>query len=607
MSAIQPMDVATPHSAMPVPVSSGSGAAEAGHPFAEVMRSAVSPAQMTQTAQKSSNPSNPSASSRQQFSHSATSAGSQPKRADVSASNSFTPDASSKASMPAEGLEEETVESSVSMLPSADPNGVAASPVNGQVQSPILVAAAGDRSNGMVLQQGRTTAAPTATSASDTGRKQASTARKANSSENTSGSSAIVTVTTTVRASVSAIAPNLPNLNLSTALTKGSTAAIESPRRIDARAPDKNSSSSASSATTLGAAPHIPQADGATAMAGMLQHAPSISTDAVAASHNPIPLRGTQAIEGGSATPSNSDATSTGESKGDGEASRPALVGDGISSQARTYGSANVAGDASSTSSVSASGPGNSVSTGNDAVGTSGNGSATSIHVNDSSKRSDFTAAMPTPTAASKDLPDSHVNPLDSSVKLQSGASVYSAGGHAASTGNFFASTTPSTTASATTADAFTALDSAATGERGVLLHAAPHQVAVGVSDPSLGWVEVRAERVSGQIAAALTPSSAASHAALTSVLPTMATYLQEHQAGVQQVHVESLLSGGQAGTGSHGQASPQSQARTAPDNTTPANAATSSWNAIPVASATVASGQRSSFINEGHHFSIRA
>ena len=437
MSAIQPMDVATPHSAMPVPVSSGSGAAEAGHPFAEVMRSAVSPAQMTQTAQKSSNPSNPSASSRQQFSHSATSAGSQPKRADVSASNSFTPDASSKASMPAEGLEEETVESSVSMLPSADPNGVAASPVNGQVQSPILVAAAGDRSNGMVLQQGRTTAAPTATSASDTGRKQASTARKANSSENTSGSSAIVTVTTTVRASVSAIAPNLPNLNLSTALTKGSTAAIESPRRIDARAPDKNSSSSASSATTLGAAPHIPQADGATAMAGMLQHAPSISTDAVAASHNPIPLRGTQAIEGGSATPSNSDATSTGESKGDGEASRPALVGDGISSQARTYGSANVAGDASSTSSVSASGPGNSVSTGNDAVGTSGNGSATSIHVNDSSKRSDFTAAMPTPTAASKDLPDSHVNPLDSSVKLQSGASVYSAGGHAAATGNF--------------------------------------------------------------------------------------------------------------------------------------------------------------------------
>ena len=81
-----------------------------------------------------------------------------------------------------------------------------------------------------------------------------------------------------------------------------------------------------------------------------------------------------------------------------------------------------------------------------------------------------------------------------------------------------------------------------------MLLHAAPHQVAVGVTDPSLGWVEVRAERVSGQIAAALTTGSAASHAALTSVLPTMATYLQEHHAGVHQVHVESSLAGDRRG-----------------------------------------------------------
>ena len=42
MSAIQPMDVATPHSALQVPVSTASSDAESGHPFAEVMRSAVS-------------------------------------------------------------------------------------------------------------------------------------------------------------------------------------------------------------------------------------------------------------------------------------------------------------------------------------------------------------------------------------------------------------------------------------------------------------------------------------------------------------------------------------------------------------------------------------
>jgi flagellar hook-length control protein FliK len=150
------------------------------------------------------------------------------------------------------------------------------------------------------------------------------------------------------------------------------------------------------------------------------------------------------------------------------------------------------------------------------------------------------------------------------------------------------------------------ALDSAASGERGVLLHAAPHQVAVGVSDPSLGWVEVRAERVSGQIAAALTTSSPASHAALISVLPSMATYLQEHQAGVHQVHVETSLAGGQTGTGSNGQASSQNQARTAADNLTAANTASNSWNAAPVRSAAVAIGQRNNYLHEGH-FSIRA
>jgi hypothetical protein len=162
-------------------------------------------------------------------------------------------------------------------------------------------------------------------------------------------------------------------------------------------------------------------------------------------------------------------------------------------------------------------------------------------------------------------------------------------------------------TARPTTADAFAALDSAAAGERGVLLHAAPHQVTVGISDPSLGWVEVRAERVSGQIAAALTTNSSASHAALTSVLPTMATYLQDHHAGVQQVHVGTSLSGGQAGTGSQGQSTSQGDSRTGADNRTVAESASGTWNAPPVGRGAIPMSQRTNLFNEGHHFSIRA
>jgi flagellar hook-length control protein FliK len=205
-----------------------------------------------------------------------------------------------------------------------------------------------------------------------------------------------------------------------------------------------------------------------------------------------------------------------------------------------------------------------------------------------------------------KDLPGPHTNLANSGLGLHDGTGLVSAAGHSGTSGSFTLSAAGSTAARATTSDAFTALDSAAAGERGVLLHAAPHQVAVGVSDPSLGWVEVRAERVSGQITAALSTNSAASHAALISVLPTMATYLQEHQAGVHQVHVETSLAGGQAGAGSQGQASSQNQARTAPDNLTVANAATNSWNAGPVGSATVTAAQRNNFLHEGH-FSIRA
>jgi flagellar hook-length control protein FliK len=246
------------------------------------------------------------------------------------------------------------------------------------------------------------------------------------------------------------------------------------------------------------------------------------------------------------------------------------------------------------------------VSDGNDAVKVGGDQTSTSIHGSDGSKSSSFTATIPTIATDAKDLLAQHANVANSGLGLNDSTGIVSAAGHPGVSGSFTASAAGSTSARATTSDAFTALDSAAAADRGVLLHAAPHQVAVGVSDPSLGWVEVRAERVSGQIAAALTTSSAASHAALTSVLPTMATYLQEHQAGVHQVHVETSLAGRQAGTGSQGQASSQNQAGTAPENLLAENAVTNSWNAGPVGSAAVTAARRNNFLHEGH-FSIRA
>jgi len=139
-----------------------------------------------------------------------------------------------------------------------------------------------------------------------------------------------------------------------------------------------------------------------------------------------------------------------------------------------------------------------------------------------------------------------------------------------------------------------------------VLLHAAPHQIAVGITDPSLGWVEVRAERIAGQIAATLSTNSTASHAALTSVLPTMATYLQDHHTGVQQVHVETGLGGGQQGAGSQGQPFSQNDAPGSTDNASIVNPAVNGWAVAPLGGGLVPT-QGTGSIMEGHHFSIRA
>ena len=100
----------------------------------------------------------------------------------------------------------------------------------------------------------------------------------------------------------------------------------------------------------------------------------------------------------------------------------------------------------------------------------------------------------------------------------------------------------PAMTPSAT----FAAMDRADANPGAVLLHASPNQMAVGISDPGLGWIEVRAERVAGQITAALTANSTASHAELTAALPAMSSYLNDHRQVVHHIQIETGLASGQ-------------------------------------------------------------
>lgn len=164
---------------------------------------------------------------------------------------------------------------------------------------------------------------------------------------------------------------------------------------------------------------------------------------------------------------------------------------------------------------------------------------------------------------------------------------------------------------SLTSSTLFAAMDRADTGANRVLLHAAPNQVAVGVSDPGLGWIEVRAERVAGQVTAALTANSTTSHAELNSVLPAMSSYLHDQRQAVQQIHVETGFAGQNpsgAQTGSGGQQHPGSRTPERLDGLTGIGAgerlasASGSQRGRPV----VETNPRRSTA-EGHQFSVRA
>lgn len=239
----------------------------------------------------------------------------------------------------------------------------------------------------------------------------------------------------------------------------------------------------------------------------------------------------------------------------------------------------NAVGNGSSSIAGSASGASTSPANNGNAASGSSPSSTTAANLDPAVLRTGNSSptAVSSP-AAGQNVSGAHAPPLPpveaSNASLASAASAVHGGpnfislpGTAGSGGTSGLAHAPSVSNRIATPDAFTALDSSGSAEHGVLLHAAPHQVAVGVVDPSLGWVEVRAERIAGQVTAALTADSAASHAALTSAMPSMATYLQDHHTGVQHIQVETGLAGGQAGTGSQGHASSQGDAPNAGSN----------------------------------------
>lgn len=612
MSAIQPMDVATPNRAMQVSASTGSGPSEPGRPFAEAMRSAVSPAQTRQTA---SNPSSASASSRVHSNQSTISSRTRSNRAEEPVLTSSSEGPNGNPSTRTANYDGQNADqfSDTSSSP-AVPAGDGTSPVEGQVPSPIRTDEVAGTSSGMTQRGALLSTTQSGSSPATTGRKQTQSAKESNGTSGASASSAIATSTSILASYVPIILTNTPGAKLSGAEPARSSGATDTTRGLQpiGSHTKPNDSPVSTAATASGLPTGTPQEN----TAGIVPNEVGISSRGITSAQILAQAHRAQTNDAGSDASSNSagaaNATATSATNQNGGSSRdaggtqPAGVADGSSAHALINGSANSAADANPSPTVGASATGNPSAAGNDGPAViGGDGTSTSIHPSDGLRSSSFTAPIPSPAAKESGGP--HENAADPGLGLHDSSSVFSAVSHSGAGGNFSPSNTGLTAARATTSDAFTALDSAGAGERGVLLHAAPHQVAVGVSDPSLGWVEVRAERISGQITAALSTNSSASHAALTSVLPTMATYLQDHQAGVQQLHVETSLAGGQPGAGSQGQSPSQSDARTSPDNLAMPNSGNNSWNPAPVGRGPILASQASNLINEGHHFSIRA
>jgi len=109
-------------------------------------------------------------------------------------------------------------------------------------------------------------------------------------------------------------------------------------------------------------------------------------------------------------------------------------------------------------------------------------------------------------------------------------------------------------------ANAFQRLDSG--GAPATLLHSSAHQIAVGVHDPSLGWLEVQTQSSAGHISATLTAASTEAHASLAAQAPAITQYLADRNVSVHSVNVNTQVDT-QSGASSGG-GQPQSDTGTA-------------------------------------------
>ncbi|HMD22140.1 MAG TPA: flagellar hook-length control protein FliK [Alloacidobacterium sp.] len=109
-------------------------------------------------------------------------------------------------------------------------------------------------------------------------------------------------------------------------------------------------------------------------------------------------------------------------------------------------------------------------------------------------------------------------------------------------------------------ANAFQRLDSG--GTPATLLHSSAHQIAVGVHDPSLGWLEVQTQSSAGHISATLTAASTEAHASLAAQAPAITQYLADRNVSVHSVNVHTQADA--QGGASSGGGQPQSDTENA-------------------------------------------
>ncbi|HET8637211.1 MAG TPA: flagellar hook-length control protein FliK [Acidobacteriaceae bacterium] len=94
-------------------------------------------------------------------------------------------------------------------------------------------------------------------------------------------------------------------------------------------------------------------------------------------------------------------------------------------------------------------------------------------------------------------------------------------------------------------------------GTAPVVLHAGAQHVAVGVHDPSLGWVEIKTQSTAGHVDATLVASSGQTHDALAAQLPAISQFLEQRDVRVGTLVVNHQSAGSGAnhfgnGSGQH-------------------------------------------------------